>query len=195
MRKILIALISSSMSIGCLNIFNTLHAQASMQFRYGCGTGCSVDAKLIGSVKVFRTGSDSTIIQGNFLKRITGGGRGDENYSITNYVLANCEESEIMFLKNKPGFDDQGFIPAQSEHREWIKMTGTNSDYTTVVGGRGYYFDALCKHRSANSEQHQILKQQADRHYANNEYQQAIVAYSEAIRLSSRYASLYGVVA
>lgn len=41
------------------------------------------------------------------------------------------------------------------------------------------------------ANQPQLLKEQADRYYANNEYQQAIAAYSEAIRLSPRYASLY----
>lgn len=42
-----------------------------------------------------------------------------------------------------------------------------------------------------NSLPHIAFKQQADRHYANNEYQQAIAAYTEAIRLSPRYAALY----
>jgi tetratricopeptide (TPR) repeat protein len=37
----------------------------------------------------------------------------------------------------------------------------------------------------------QQLKEKADRHYADNEYPQAIAAYSEAIRLSPRYSSLY----
>jgi tetratricopeptide (TPR) repeat protein len=44
---------------------------------------------------------------------------------------------------------------------------------------------------STRSSNVQSWKEQADRHYANNEYQQAISAYSEAIRLSPRYASLY----
>jgi tetratricopeptide (TPR) repeat protein len=42
-----------------------------------------------------------------------------------------------------------------------------------------------------NSLPHKVFKEKADRHYADNEYPQAIAAYSEAIRLSPRYASLY----
>jgi tetratricopeptide (TPR) repeat protein len=37
----------------------------------------------------------------------------------------------------------------------------------------------------------QQLKEKADRHYADNEYPQAIAAYTQAIELSPRYAALY----
>jgi tetratricopeptide (TPR) repeat protein len=44
---------------------------------------------------------------------------------------------------------------------------------------------------STKENSHQNYKNQGDRYYENSEYQQAITAYSEAIRLSPRYASLY----
>jgi tetratricopeptide (TPR) repeat protein len=42
-----------------------------------------------------------------------------------------------------------------------------------------------------DSQPHQLYKEQADRHYGNNEYQQAVASYSKAIVLSPRYAALY----
>jgi tetratricopeptide (TPR) repeat protein len=42
-----------------------------------------------------------------------------------------------------------------------------------------------------DSQPHQLYKEQGDRYYANDEYQQAIASYSKAIELSPRYASLY----
>jgi tetratricopeptide (TPR) repeat protein len=42
-----------------------------------------------------------------------------------------------------------------------------------------------------NSLPHKVFKEKADGHYENNEYPQAIAVYTEAIRLSPRYAALY----
>jgi tetratricopeptide (TPR) repeat protein len=38
---------------------------------------------------------------------------------------------------------------------------------------------------------HEFYKEQADRYYENDEYQQAVASYSKAIELSPRYAALY----
>jgi hypothetical protein len=120
-------------------------AQAANQFGYGCGTGCSTKAKLVSPIRAYRSGDDRTITYGTFSVQITGGGRGDLNTTFLRYVLADCNHLRLVHLEKPAKFDDLGFQFSKGERGTWEKLSGNSYDYTIVMGGRGYYFDALCK--------------------------------------------------
>jgi hypothetical protein len=126
--------------VGFTGILLTAHqaiAQADNldQFIYGCGTGCRVTVERIGTVRGMTY--DGYAIQSSaFYRQITGGGRGNSNIQEVVYYFASCSTKELAFSP----VDTMPTAPSA-----WVQITGTSQDYTTVAGGLGYYFDALCQ--------------------------------------------------
>jgi hypothetical protein len=99
-------------------------------FVHGCGTGCSVTAELISPIT-----KRASLNQGTFRQQIKGGQGGNKTQTL--YGFADCATKRLaLTLQNRsesPASDD-----------EWLQLDGTRQDYTTVAGGRGFYFEALC---------------------------------------------------
>jgi hypothetical protein len=107
-------------------------------------SGSRAKVKLIGRVESYRFAirGNETVNYGIFRRQITGG----ENFDEKIYVLANCKKGKVTILSQKPIFGSQGIVFSQVDReRTWMTVNGNDSDYTTVAGGRGYYFDALCR--------------------------------------------------
>jgi hypothetical protein len=120
-----LSVLSSTLAIGASPM------ASAAPFVHGCGTGCRVTAELISPVT-----QQSSLARGSFRQQITGGINGNKTQTI--YGFAACARQRLALTpsnrQESPASDD-----------EWLKLDGTNQDYTTVAGGRGYYFDALCK--------------------------------------------------
>lgn len=110
------------------------NAQETIEFGHGCGAGCSVKAKLISEIEQFTLTDGREAKTAVFFVDQTGGGRGETNLSRTFQVTAVCDSKEIAFSPELSAPTDSS----------WIQLAGDDSDYTSVAGGRGYYFDALC---------------------------------------------------
>jgi len=118
MKTTLILLSSMSMLI------DPVIAENVAQFSHGCGTGCTVRVSL-SAVVTLRNG----VKKGTFLRKFTGGGRGDFNGTLTSTIFAKCSE---------------GLISGNNSNWKIINLSDSNR-YTTVQGGIGYYFDAICQ--------------------------------------------------
>lgn len=111
--------------------------------RHACEADCTADVTLpspvqqvplrdsqgIGSTarRLFKTAT--------FLVKVTGGGRSKTVSTSTLQCDAACATRDL-------GCAAKGRLPTLDE---WRKLRGNRRDYTTVVGGVGFYFDAVCK--------------------------------------------------
>jgi hypothetical protein len=97
------------------------------EFGHGCGTGCSVKASMTKIANL-----EDGITKGTFTIEQKGGGRGDNPNAIergTSILYVRC--SEALYSRDK---------------LKWDKIDLSDSGrYTTVQGGFGYYYDAVCK--------------------------------------------------
>jgi tetratricopeptide (TPR) repeat protein len=103
--------------------------------------------------------------------------------------------SNILKVPGKINYDPDVFYCAyaKSGGSKEYSSTCQNIRRGSIIAGKliSSPFSEGPSHSLSEKSQHQTVKEQADRHYANNEYQQAIAAYTEAITLSPRYAALY----
>lgn len=170
-------------------------ARTPPQFGYGCGTGCSTKVKLVSPINGYRSADGRTITYGTFAVQVTGGGRGDLNTTFLRYVLADCDHLSLARLEKPARFTDAGIDFSKGERGNWEKLSGSSYDYTTVVGGRGYYFDALCKKtkfiQKSRITSHQSIKEKGDYFLEKKIWKTAIATYTQGIKLSPRYSALY----
>lgn len=103
------------------------------EFGHGCGTSCGVKVKRISDVKNVRLPSGKEVKTAKFLQEQFLSG--ELKTTSQRQFFADCQKRELASV-------DVGSMPNQ---KDWIKLTGDESDYTTVAAGRGYYFDSLCK--------------------------------------------------
>jgi hypothetical protein len=104
----------------------------AVPFVYGCGTGCRVEGELVSEVTMV-----GGYRHGRFRIKATGLPREPKVVEKTNEVFADCDGKRLGFgAKQKP--------PAKNS-TDWLQIEGTRQDYTTVSGGRGFYFEALCQ--------------------------------------------------
>jgi hypothetical protein len=104
-------------------------------FRHGCGTGCSVDVTFTSPVRKIQTADNRIIRFASIRTDFRGAGRGGESGSSNSYIFAECSA-------NKLAGGTSATPPSASD--KWTKLSGDRSDYTTVSGFKGGYFDALC---------------------------------------------------
>ncbi|MCT7949862.1 hypothetical protein NG798_08690 [Ancylothrix sp. C2] len=128
-----IYLMSAVVVMGVLGMAIGVDARSQSEFSHGCGTGCAVKVKRISDVKSMRLPSgqqvkNATFVQQQFIN-------GQLKTSSQRQFFADCQQRQLASA-------DQNSIPKQ---KDWNQLAGDDSDYTTVAGGRGFYFDALCK--------------------------------------------------
>jgi|SanBayMetagenome_1026888.scaffolds.fasta_scaffold16094_3 hypothetical protein len=131
-------LIFSLINLAGLATDATAQKAENQPFVYGCGTGCRVTAVRISEVETIRLADGSVANTALF-----------ETEQVRNY---GTPQSYVAFTGTPRHFaicstrrvganSGDDFIPNPDW---WVQLQGDRSNYTTVSGARGYYFDQLC---------------------------------------------------
>lgn len=106
---------------------------APKSFSHSCGTGCAVNATLVGMPRL----GPGEIMQARFRQTILTNGK--VSSSSLRFFWASCSNYSIAF-------NDTNVFPESG----WKKLNTIDfsANYTTSSGGFGYYFDALCPDRN-----------------------------------------------
>ena len=128
-----IFLMSAAVLMGVMGIAGGVDARSQTEFGHGCGTGCGVKVKRISDVKSMRLASGQQVKTATFLQQQFI--NGELKRSSQRQFFADCQKRQLASA-------NKGSFPKE---KDWNQLAGDDSDYTTVAGGRGYYFDALCK--------------------------------------------------
>jgi len=104
---------------------------APKTFSYGCGTGCGIEARLVGSVEMVADG----IKRGAFQQQMfTNGKKSGAPQPV--YAWALCFDKKVAFSPSQDFTSGKGWQPLNQ--KDW------SANYTTAAGGMGYYYDVLC---------------------------------------------------
>ncbi|APB32873.1 hypothetical protein GlitD10_0559 [Gloeomargarita lithophora Alchichica-D10] len=104
---------------------------APKTFSYGCGSGCGVEASLVGSVEMVADG----IKRGAFQQQIlTNGQKSGAPQQV--YAWGECFNKKVAFSPSKT-------FPATNGWKS-LNQKDWSANYTPAAGGRGYYYDVLC---------------------------------------------------
>jgi tetratricopeptide (TPR) repeat protein len=131
--------------------------------------------------------------------------KSEKSYQLVSEILHNAALlitpektfgwNKILRIPGKINFDPDAFYCTYTRSGENGKYSNECRKIAkdSIISGKliNSPFSRGPSHSLSAKNQHQTVKEQADRHYANNEYPQAIAAYTQAITLSPRYAALY----
>ncbi len=117
--------------VASVTLFGSVALATPKSFSYGCGTGCGVEAQLVGSVEMVADG----IRRATFRQQVLTNGQAS-GAPRQAYAWGECFNKKVAFSPTPTFPANNGWQPLNQ--KDW------SANYTTAAGGMGYYYDVLC---------------------------------------------------